>query len=74
MTFNHTNAGAHLYGSGMDIHSIVYQRKCRVSMAQAVERSVEPRAWAIDQLALFHKRAEVMVYVLAHCSIGQSKY
>ena len=43
-------------------------------MAQALERSVETCAWAFDQLALFHKHAEVLVYVLAHCSIGQSKY
>ena len=43
-------------------------------MAQAVERSVETCAWAFDQLALFHECTEGLVYVLTHCSIGQSKY
>ena len=33
VAFNHANAGAHLYGLSMYIHTIVYQSECRVSMA-----------------------------------------
>ena len=74
VALNHAIACAHLYGEGIDIHSIVYRSECRVSMAQAVERSVKTRTWAFDQLALFHECAEGLMDVLAHSPIGQSKY
>lgn len=74
VALNHANAGAHLYGQGVNIHTIVYQSKCRVSMAQAVQCSVKTRAWAFDQLALFHECTEGLVDVFTHSPIRQSKY
>ena len=49
VALNHADAGAHLYGESMYIHTIVEQRECRVGVAQAVERSIKPCAWAFDQ-------------------------
>ena len=62
--FDHADAGAHLYGQCMYIHTVVQQRKGRIGVAQALERSVLARAWAGDQPRLRHKGSERLMQVL----------
>ena len=74
VSLNHADAGAHLYGESVYIHTVVQQRECRVGVAEAVKGSIKPRTWAFDQPTLFHKGSEGLVDVLAYSPIGQSEY
>ena len=45
---NHSNAGAHLYGQRVYIHSIVEQCKRSVGVPKTVKRSILPSTWTSE--------------------------
>ena len=74
MPFNHADAGAHLYRQRMYIHTVVKQRKGRIGVAQAVERSVLARSWAGDQPHLRQERPERLMEIIGHGAVRQAKH
>ena len=74
MPLNHANACAHLNRECMYIHSIVKQRKGRVCVTQAIQRSVLPCTRTCDQPCIRKELAERLVDVLADSAIRQSEH
>ena len=49
---NHSNAGAHLYGQRVYIHTIIQKCKCSVGVPKAVKRSILPCTWTSEQTSI----------------------